>query len=1804
MNKSKRLNIRGSLLDKNQLIDHIERAASEHVLMYKSNVRTYPIPFLNEDYKFILETYNLLSKHIRLGIKIHSAGEWILDNFYIIEETVKVIQKDLNIKAYRKLPGLLNDDFFGFARCFVLAEEMIAFSGCKVDSELIDISLKGYQKKKLLSMEELNMLGVFLKISLVKHIKDLCERIYFAEIQKYKVENIIERIIEKKALNNQRFRCKKYSKIKDDNLKYPFIEYMSYKLKRFGKDAIEYKEILEKEVRKTGLSVSEVIQKEHFDIANIKITMGNCINSIKEINRIDFVENYSYMNAAEDILKLDPAGIYLKMDEESKAYYRLEIEKIAKKYKLSEIYIAEKVLYLAKTHENEFEAVQNIKCHVGYYIINLEGKKELLRLLEVNNKRYLNNELKSKIYALFNIINPLFLCYFLFNYLSNYYFGNIVSLMLSLLFYFVFSELNIRIINYFLSKFKKPKIIPKMDFDLGIPDETKTFVIIPSILKNKEKVEELFRKLEVYYLANKSNNLYFALLGDCSEEKNKVMDFDEEVINAGCECVRKLNKKYAENNFDIFHFIYRERKWNEGEASYIGWERKRGYLELFNKYIKGIIQNPFFINTLEKNKDNLPEIKYVITLDSDTNLNLDSAKKLVGAMEHILNKPIIENGKVVKGYGIMQPRIGMDLSISQKTLFVELFSLKGGVDFYTNAISDIYQDYFDEGIFTGKGIYNVDIYNTILQGEIPENTVLSHDLLEGNYLRCGLLTDVMLLDGYPLRYLPYMLRNHRWNRGDWQIIKWLKSDRLNTISKFKILDNLRRSLVPIFSFLILLIINLFCKNEKIIYLLSLLSLSAIVIPYLLDIINYIVFKQSTISDAEYAYKKFSKEISPIKASFIRIFLGIMFLPYEAYVNLDSMIRSLYRMKVKRKLLEWVTAEDGEKNTKNDFITHLKMMRINIIFGIILLLFSGFFGRILGLLFLSGVYIAYFISKENGENITINEENRRYLDEIAKRIWNFFESYITEENNYLIPDNYQESRVNKIVNRTSSTNIGLEMISIISAYDLGYINFKKAMNYLSKILGIISGLNKWNGHLYNWYDIKTLTPLMPRYISTVDSGNFVGYLYIVKEFFVENRNRGEYDYLINLVDDLINNTDFSKLYSEKHKLFSIGFNLEDNRLTDSYYDFLASEARQASLVAIAKRDVPVKHWNSLSRTLTSLNGYKGLISWTGTAFEYLMPNINFKVYRGSLLDESSKFLIMSQILYSEKLGLPWGISESAFNLKDLYNNYQYKAFGIPWLGLKRGLEDDFVISPYSTFLSLEYKLEKGIKNLKRLEKLNGLGKYGFYEAIDFTPGRTRFKGKPTVVKTFMAHHQALSFLAINNLLNKNILKKRFSQNPEIEAVNILLEERMPIQTIITKEKKEKVSKIKSDDAGVYVEKTLEDQVGEINVVSNENYKVIIDDSGRSLSEYKGYMVNNFKITKDIKQGINSYVRNVKTKKVIDVKESAKVVFSPDKARFIKKENNLKIEEIVFVDPNKSIEIRRLEIENIGSSDEVLEIIIDFEPSLSLKMEEYAHPIFNKLFMRLNFRGDNLVFEKRDRDTGLKRYLSTALYTENEQIVDFEYEIDKEKYYGRENLSIPDAISKQKAFSNEIYDLTDPVIAMKRTVRVRPKERVNVNLIISVSENEEDSLENLEIMKSEEEIIRTLSIAQVRSEEEAKYLQTDSKKINIYMSYFKYLLKYNPCKNQVCIDEFDINGLWKYGISGDNPIILVKIKSIEDMYVVEEVLSMYDYYRAKKLYVDLVIVNVDRNQYVRDGVNSVISNKQLDYLKNIKSSNLLE
>ena len=1895
------LNHKAVPLDKTQLEQYLEKLASDHILQSSISKDTYPIPKVKENFEMIEKVYHLLNEHIKIGIPIHPAGEWLLDNFYIIEEVVKTIKQDMSLKKYRQFIGISNGADKGFARIYVLAHDIVNYTDNHIDSKNLSSLLAAYQRKKTLSMQEIWNIGTFMQIALIQNIRDISEKIYFSQMQKYRAENIIERLVEKKQNLKYKNITEYRTKVKGyGEMKYPFIEYLSYKLRKQGKNAKPFIDVLEEQVNKMGTTIDEVIKKEHFDVALKKVSMANCITSMKKLQRMDYLTIFEQSNGIEEILKEDPINIYSKMDLNTKDLYRNAIQEIAKKTKIAEIYISKKALKLAQeqyTNLNENKNVNQYKqSHIGYYLIS-DGKEKLYEELQQKQVKKINRDSKAKIYifSIWSISLVLDIIYMVL--IKKQTNNTIITILFGLFLIIPIQQIVVQIIQYILGKIVKPKVLPKMDFSQGVPQEASTFVVIPTILKSKDKVKELMKKLEIYYLANKSKNIYFALLGDCSSGQNKEEPFDKEVIEEGIKQSKKLNEKYKEN---IFHFIYRKRNWNGQEECFMGWERKRGLLNQFNEYLLGNIENPFLVNTLEQlpksnrgykrdrgyigdvskwelldktsqkgqmpHLDQMPHletspmgtkmgIKYIITLDADTELVLNSAIELVGTMEHVLNKPVLNDNKdlVIDGHALIQPRIGISIEAANKNLFTKIFAGSGGIDAYTNAISDVYQDNFDEGIFTGKGIYDLQVFSKILSSEIPENTVLSHDLLEGSYLRCALATDIILMDGYPSNYSSFKQRLYRWTRGDFQIVRWTKNtiidkrenekvNPLNILSRYKLMDNLFRAIVPISNLIIIILVYIISFITKS-YLIDILALVIfnILFPIILDIINRIIYKK----EGQSYQKTFAPRINSFLASIIRGIISLMVLPDKAYSMLSAIVKTIYRVNFSKKhLLEWTTSEEAEKLSKTNMMSYYLGMIPNIVLGIIGIFYSSFFKNSIlnfvlvpiSFLWLVAPFVLWRICKIGTEKEKINEitkSEKDYLYDVGKRTWQYFKDTLIDKYNFLPPDNYQEGRKPILVNRTSSTNIGLALICVISSYDMGYESLEDTLNLLDKMIKTIEKLPKWNDHLYNWYNIETLEPLTPRYISSVDSGNFVGYVYVLKSFYeqIKNQIKDEIEIinneeelenkrkLLNLIPEWadkpienvkIANADFSKLYDNEKNLFSIGFNIEENKLTESYYDLLASEARQASFIAISKKDVPVKHWRYLSRTLTEMNGYNGLVSWSGTAFEYLMPNLIMKNEEGSLIDESCEFMLMEQKEYAKKLNLPWGFSETAFYLKDLNGNFQYKAIGIPWLGLKRGLEEDMVVTSYASGMALTRKPKEALKNLKILEKQKMLDKYGFYESIDYTPLRMPKGKKQMIIKTYMAHHEALILGSINNLFNNNILQERFSANPEIAASLILLQETMPENRIITKEEKIKLDKIVYKDYENFAQrayKKTDTNLPICNVIANENYSILMDVNGNGYSKYKNYLINKYDLASSRKQGINFYLKNIKNKKVWTLnKERSETIFSEDSNR-IKSDNNLTVSNYkVTVSPEKPLEIRRLELINNSKEEQTLEITTAIEPALTSIEALTSHPAFLNLFLIFEYLEDDEIFVIRRKDRESKNndiYMAISFSGDEKSIIgELEYETDNEKFQGRGNLGLPIMVQNSKPFSKKIQYVLEPVLALRRTILLKPDQKNYLNLLISVSENREEAIKNIKEYNKEEKIEKTFELALAKADTEARYLGLKADKIKTYQKMLGYILFSNPLEKKDRFKGFyEKENLWQYGISGDLPIILVKIKNSNEVEVLEEAIEAYEFFRLKNIEVDLVILNKESNsyeKYTKEAVQNTILNSNLAYMQNQK------
>lgn len=1831
--------------------NYAKKIAIEHKVIGKATLESFPKRKLIEDFKIITVANSLLNECIRLDVGIPPSGEWLLDNYYLLEEQVNSIKNELKEYEYVKLPAVK-----GVARCYLLAKDLVRFTDGNVSVENIQNFLNAYQTKRVMEMREIWSFSIMLKIALVEYIKEVSSRIIVSLYQKLKVESIVERLVLKIPSNKQRF--SKYKNMEVDSEATSYVEYLTYLLKKIGKEGVPFLQILEDEAEKVGTTVSDVIKVEHYDLSLKRVSIANSITSIRKLSRLNWAIVFSNTNGMDQILKKDLW--YEKLDYDTKAEYRNSIQQMAEKTNISEIYIANKLVELAQRKDE----------HIGAYLI---GDKKA-DLYEAIGFRY--RESKHKLFwYLFAIYFPTLI------------FSIAVARNLFWLVFIPISEIFVNIINRIVGKKIIPHKLPRVE---KISDDVNTFVIVPTLLNNKERVKEMMESLEVYFLANKTENLYFALLGDASEVDKEVMDYDEDIINTGISEAKRLNEKYGK---EIFYFLYRKRVYNLKQGKWLGYERKRGMICEFNNLLLTGEKGTFIANTIVK----IPRIKYVITLDSDTELPMDTAKKLIGIMEHPLNTPIIKNGVVTKGYGIVQPKVGISIQASTKSLFSKTFAGSGGIDVYSTAESNVYQDLFGEAIFTGKGIYNLEVFQKVLENQIPENTVLSHDLLEGSYLRCGLASDVEIIDGFPERVNSYMIRQQRWTRGDWQIIRWLWKGPLNSLSKYKIFDNLRRSLVDVLTFILMLTGHMFT------------ALLVVSTPLFVDLLDKLL--NINASKKKKVTKDYLPIISGLKGSLYRSFLNIILIPYKFILTLEAIIKTLYRMCISKKnLLEWLTAADAEKVLGRDINSFLREMIIGHLLGWVLIMILYFISPdmvvlagILTILWLLAPFISYEISMpERLKKEKISSDDIDFIYDIAKKTWSFFADYMSEKNNYLPPDNYQEKRKNEVVNRTSSTNIGLGILAIISAYDLNFIDEEDMLKRLENCLNTVEKLEKWNGHLYNWYNIQTLEPLNPRFISTVDSGNFVGYLYATKSFLEDmkskkenkkilacsvennkskadsenygkisiaengkndekapiagnsknyekismaenNKNYGKisivendeeemknskmqlvYENLYEIVSRLINDTDFSKLYDESKDLFSMGYDLRENCFVDSYYDLLASEARQTSFVAIAKRDVPYKHWFNLGRTLTVVNSKKGLISWAGTMFEYFMPTIVMDSYHYTLLDETYDFCIYSQKEYAKKLKIPWGMSEAAFNLMDLNYNYQYKAFGIPWLGVKRGLKDEIVVSPYSSIMAISRETQNVIKNLKEMQKMGAYNKYGFYESIDFTPNRTN-KSKYAIVKTYMAHHQGLILTSINNYLSENILVKRFSKNPEIKMASVLLQEKVPQNVVFTNEKKEKVKAIKYKYYEEYREKEFNIDERNVNILSNDEYTLLIDNFGNGYSLWNGNKINRFKARNE--QTNFFYIKNITKNEVwsnfyeprIKEPEDYTVIFSSAIAKFIRKDGNIITTTKIAVSPEDNIEIRQLEFENLGEETEELDVISYLDPVLCESQTDITYPAFNKLFLNPTRYENAILLEKKQRGTEVENQLLLVLVSVGADDTNFDIETDKMKILGNCNsISEANIISQDKNYSKEIKLSTDMAISFKKNIKIKPKEKAKLFFAMTVGMSKEIIEENYKKIINPSYFERSFELAISKSVIENRFLRFKFDEIEFYNKIVREIL-YGSSTRKRYKKRIDANvlkqkDLWKYGISGDLPIILIRVKHPNEVEIVKKLIRAEEYFCRKNIKIDLVILDDERNQYEQytfEKLIEAINMENINYMLNqnggihiIKHINLTE
>lgn len=2048
--------IKGTALDEEGLRKHAEEMARNHPPGKYSRSLSWLIRRLNDNYSLIYGIYRDLSRDVRESLPTPPSAEWLLDNFYIIEEQVKLIRRNLSRGRYSRLPVLKSGYYRGYPRVYSIALEIVAHTGGSIDEKSITSFIQAYQSHSLLSMSELWAMPLMLRIALIESIRNTCEAIRAARQEWRSAEMLVARIIDAGADEQKIDQIIGTGLDAAGTITPSFAEHLTSRLRKHGKILSAVTALLDQRLKADGLSTADLTMAEHKTQAETQVAIGNSITGLRLISELDWSDIFESVSKTEQILREDPNGVYPLMDFESRDYYRHEVEKLARAFGAPETQVAEKAVECAK------EGGESPKDHVGFYLVG-NGRKTLVDRISktVRRRRRLRFSLLGKPKRLYvgmvACMTVFMAAYFMYYAWTN---GPSVPAMAAagVLVLLPSTELALRFTNTIISHLYSPVLLPKLELRNGIPEDRATFVIIPALLTSPEQATGLVRQMEVFYLANREANLFFALVGDFRDAPSEKQDMDAAITDAALEAVRELNAKYPAGGKQIFYYMHRSRKYNASQDRWMGWERKRGAIIEFNRLLRGAQDTSFDI--ISGDLSGLPRIRYVITLDADTCLPMGAAKRLIGAMAHPLNRAVFneETGKVEEGYGILQPRISVSIPGANRSLFTRIFAGQGGIDPYTTAVSDIYQDIFDEGIFTGKGIYDVDVFIAALHECIPDNTVLSHDLLEGCYVRAGLVSDIELVDGYPGSYGSYAARLHRWVRGDWQLLPWLGShvrdrsgnrvrNNISCLSKWKILDNMRRSLLPPALFALFAAGLLFLPGS--VFAWTGFAAAVAAAPLLNGLLDSLL--SGSITFAESRTK--TAVISGMKAAVCQSVLIFMFIPHQAYLILDAVIRTLYRVVFShRNMLEWVTAADTEARSKNSLAGYIRKMWFSVPAASLSLISvavdperSPVPAVTAALAWLAAPVAAYMISRPTARKQSrISDEDIAMLRRLSRKTWRFFEDFSTEEDNYLPPDNHQLDPPKGTAHRTSPTNIGLLLLSVLSAHDLGYIGADGLAERTGNIVGTLEKMEKWKGHLYNWYDTRTLQILRPRYVSTVDSGNLVGYLMVLKEGMAEYRDKklpcmaaaeglydtvsiicgedgncakdrqdvgpgghmgddgykqtylremeyeardilarmsaggasdvrawddglkalaswsgrmrqtakdaqdtrekpdmqrmratekdgansligsrkndsakdakdgrdpdgwldkldamlGEfvhelysyypllrlpgsagyigrfdaglaeemfvpaspaellaryrkaeavlkpgaakegsteteamraqvlellaqgirhieemtdrYDDLVRRISDLIDSTEFAPLFDKKRLLFSIGYNAEEGRLSKSYYDLLASEARQASFIAIARGEVDRKHWMRLGRKMTASDGGMGLVSWTGTMFEYLMPALIMCSYENTILDETYSFVVRMQKKYGRQRNIPWGISESGYSALDFRLNYQYRAFGVPELGLKRGLANDMVTAPYASLLALSTDPAAVAENLRELKRLGMEGTYGFYEAVDFTPSRLNKNSMFSIVKSYMAHHQGMSLASLNNFFNRGILQKRFHSIPVIRSAELLLQEKMPERILYAKEyRQERAGRIKRTE---HVEGMAIRTYGmpkhlppNVHLLSNGEYTVAITDGGSGYSRAGAIAVNRWVPDYFEKKGFYIFIQNINSNTAWSATsepygqepEKYRVVFSPDRAVFIRRNGNIESRLEVTVSPEDNAEVRRITLTNHSEHSRIIELTSYFEAVAGPWQEDAAHPAFSKLFVRTEYVRDHkcLLAVRRPRKEGEKPvWLVHAMSVEEDHAIgEMQFETDRMRFIGRNrDITNAEALEPDQPLSGSQGPVLDPVMSLRRRLRIEPGGSVRAVYSVALASSRKEALELADKYNDFRISDRTFELAWTRSRVENRYLGLAPDDVVSYLDMVPFLL-YGSSFRKAWAKHIESNtcsqqDLWTFEISGDLPIMLAVLEA-EDEDILDWILKGHEYLRMKGLYTDLVVLinkvegyNQPLNEKVRNAI----------------------
>jgi cellobiose phosphorylase len=1900
-------------------------------------------PLLNrlaENERILTGACNLLTSAVNANRRIAPAGEWLLDNFYLIEEQIRTARRHLPRGYSRELPRLQDGPSAGLPRVYDIAHEAISHGDGRIDPESLSSFVASYQKVTVLKLGELWAIPIMLRLALIENLRRVGARVVAGSIHRDLAARWAEQMLEISEKDPKSLILLTADMARSNPpMVSSFVAEFARRLQGQSTALALPLTWIEQRLSETGLSIEQLVRSENQTMAADQVSISNSIGSLRFLGAMDWREFVERLSAVDRVLREDPGGAYARMDFTTRDRYRHVVEEIAKRSRLHEAVVARKAILLAGEGAAG-NGPDDRTAHVGFYLVDkglprTEGAAGV-RLPLLETLRRLAGRVPLLLY-----LGSITLSTVVFSgaLLAKAHAVGLRDWSLALfgaLSLLCTSRLAVALVNWLATLLVEPHPLPRIDLSEGIPPEARTLVVVPTMLTSARNIEDLLESLEVRFLANRDDNLHFGLLTDFRDADEESVPEDGELLRLAREGIEELNEKYRGERSDAFFLFHRPRRWNPRERTWMGYERKRGKLAELNLLLRDGAGDRFSLVIGETAV--LPNVKYVISLDTDTQLPRDSARHFVGAMAHPLNRARYDERmqRVSEGHGILQPRVADSLSGTNRSRYAQLFGSEPGIDPYTRAISDVYQDVFDEGSFIGKGIYDVDAFEQALKEHLPENRILSHDLLEGCLTRAGLLSDAHLYEEYPSSYIADVKRRHRWIRGDWQIAGWLLSrvpgpggirrrNPLPGLSQWKIFDNLRRSLEPPALTLLLLLgwISLpsaWYWTVSVIGILLIPSVMASALETFRKPADALL-RQHLAAEARSAGRRLSQAAFTIAC-----------LPYEAFFCLDAVVRTAVRMLFTHKrLLEWQPSGSPDRNRGEGLTAFCRSMWIAPVIAVsatAYLVFSRMAslstaGPILALWFASPS-IAWWISRPLARRgAALSEDQILFLRKLSRRTWAFFETFVGPDDHWLPPDNYQEYRVGTVAHRTSPTNMGLSLLSNLAAYDFGYLTSGQLVERTENALRSMDALARHRGHFFNWYDTQSLEPLLPLYVSTVDSGNLAGHLLTLRQGLLELPDHGilgerwlegisdTFQVLMDTMDGTLPSplaqfreilesslgsrpttlpaarlclerltasageisdsfkdgkagepnrwalalehqcrvfrdeatfpgdfprfdgiptlrelsghpganrrarerisaidrlalqcgelacVEYDFLYDEERRLLSIGYNVSDRRRDPGHYDLLASEARLCTFVAIAQGQLPQESWFALGRLLAAAGGEPILLSWSGSMFEYLMPLLVMPTYENTLIDRTCEAAVRRQIEYGKQRGVPWGMSECGYNMVDVRLNYQYRAFGVPGLGLKRGLASDLVVAPYASALALMVAPEEACRNLQRLADEEYLGKYGFYEAIDYTPSRQRRGQSSVVVRSFMAHHQGMSLLSLDHLLMDRPMQKRFESDPRFQATTLLLQERIPKATTSYALAAE-LSGLRTisgvTEMPVRTFGTPHSPVPEVQLLSNGRYHVMITNSGGGYSRWKDIAVTRWREDGTCDNwGTFCYIRDPASgdfwstayQPTLQQPEKYEAIFSEARVEFRRRDHDIDTHTEIAVSPEDDTEVRRVRIVNRSPARRTVEITSYAEVVLASPAADALHPAFGNLFVQTEIVRSRqaILCTRRPRSVDEPApWMFHLMSVHGANVGDVSYETDRMRFIGRgQTVAEPQAIRGPSVLSDSQGSVLDPIVAIRHRITLDPDETATVNIVTGVGETRDVCMGLVEKHQDRRLADRVFDLAWTHSQVLLQQLNATEADAQLYGHLASSIIYANPSlradASLLGKNRRGQSGLWGYSISGDFPIVLLRIGDPSNIELVRQLVQAHAYWRLKGLPVDLVIWNEDHAGY---------------------------